>query len=107
MPRVNVDPSRLESALLNLVVNARDAMPTGGTLIISAELVNIEASHPVVVSGELQAGSYGCVAVSDTGHGMARETLEHVFEPFYTTKPRGRGTGLGLAMVYGFVRACY
>jgi PAS domain S-box-containing protein len=104
LPRVNVDPSRLESALLNLVVNARDAMPKGGTLILSADLVTVEASHPAVLTGELNAGSYGCVAVSDTGHGMTRETLEHVFEPFFTTKPRGRGTGLGLSMVYGFAR---
>src|SRR5207249_1590328 len=100
---VLVDAAGLENALLNLAVNARDAMPQGGTLTISAQLGDVEANHPLVRSGDLRPGRYARLAVSDTGHGMSRETMERVFEPFFTTKPRGKGTGLGLAMVYGFV----
>ena len=104
MPLVLVDPAGLESALLNLAVNARDAMPKGGTLTISTQLSNLEKDYPPDQAGELKAGRYACISISDTGHGMSKETLERVFEPFFTTKPRGKGTGLGLAMVYGFVK---
>lgn len=104
VPPVFVDQAGLESALLNLAVNARDAMPRGGTLTISTQLTNLEANYPPVLTGELKEGRYACVSVTDTGQGMSRETLERAFEPFFTTKPRGKGTGLGLAMVYGFVR---
>jgi len=104
IPLVLVDPAGLENALLNLVVNARDAMPKGGTLTMSTRLNNLEENYPPVQAGELKAGRYACISVSDTGHGMSKETLERVFEPFFTTKPRGKGTGLGLAMVYGFAR---
>lgn len=104
VPPVFVDPSALESALLNLVVNARDAMPKGGSITISTKMRELEASYPPVVTGEIAAGMYACVSVSDSGHGMSPETLERAFEPFFSTKPRGKGTGLGLAMVYGFVR---
>jgi PAS domain S-box-containing protein len=104
LPPAFVDPSRLESALLNLVVNARDAMPGGGTITISTRLINLEENYPAVRTGELATGAYASVCVSDTGHGMSRETAERAFEPFFTTKPRGKGTGLGLAMVYGFAR---
>ena len=104
VPPLFVDPAGLESALLNLVVNARDAMPKGGSIIISSHVQNLEESHPTVQAGEVKAGSYVCVSVTDTGHGMSRETLERAFEPFFTTKPRNKGTGLGLAMVYGFVK---
>jgi CheY-like chemotaxis protein len=101
---VLMDAGGFESALLNLVVNARDAMPNGGSLTISTQLTVLDEDHPLVLAGELKAGSYASVSVSDTGHGMSKETLERVFEPFFTTKPRGKGTGLGLAMVYGFVK---
>jgi PAS domain S-box-containing protein len=104
MPSVLVDAAGLESALLNLAVNARDAMPQGGTLSVSSQISVLEASYPPVQAGELKAGRYACVSVADTGHGMSRETLARVFEPFFTTKPRGKGTGLGLAMVYGFAK---
>jgi PAS domain S-box-containing protein len=104
VPAVFVDPAGLESALLNLTVNARDAMPKGGTLTIGTELSNLDASYPPVHTGELKEGRYACISVTDNGEGMSREILERAFEPFFTTKPRGKGTGLGLAMVYGFVR---
>ena len=97
-----VDPSQLESALLNLCINARDAMPDGGRIMI-------ETRDRVVDAGagrkrDLEPGEYVCLAVSDTGTGMAPETIEKAFEPFFTTKPIGSGTGLGLSMIYGFAR---
>ena len=101
---VFVDRAGLESALLNLLVNARDAMPNGGTLTIGTQLRTLEANYPPVQTGEVKAGRYVGITVTDTGQGMSRDTLERAFEPFFTTKPRGKGTGLGLAMVYGFVR---
>ena len=104
MPLLLVDAAGLENALLNLAVNARDAMPRGGTITISTELSDLEASYPPVHTGELKAGRYALISVSDTGEGMSKQTLERVFEPFFTTKPQGKGTGLGLAMVYGFVK---
>jgi PAS domain S-box-containing protein len=104
IPPVFVDPAGLENALLNLAVNARDAMPRGGSLTITTELVNLEENYPPVKTGELKPGRYACVSVTDTGEGMSRETMERALEPFFTTKPRGKGTGLGLAMVYGFVK---
>jgi PAS domain S-box-containing protein len=99
-----VDSAALESALLNLVVNARDAMPMGGSILISSEFKNLQETHPAVQAGDLKAGNYVCVNVTDTGHGMSRETLERACEPFFTTKPHDKGTGLGLAMVYGFAK---
>jgi PAS domain S-box-containing protein len=104
LPRVFVDAAGLESALLNLVVNARDAMPGGGSIAVSTRLVNLEESYATVRMGELKAGWYACAAVSDTGEGMSKETLDRAFEPFFTTKSRDKGTGLGLAMVYGFAK---
>jgi len=104
VPPVFVDAAGLESALLNLVVNARDAMPNGGSLTVSTQLRSLDGSYPLVQAGELEAGRYASVSVSDTGQGMSKETVERVFEPFFTTKPRGKGTGLGLAMVYGFAK---
>ena len=95
---VEVDPSQLEVALLNIAVNARDAMPNGG--LISLEGRNIES----LSDGELE-GDYVRLSIMDEGQGMPRETLRRVFEPFFTTKGVGKGTGLGLAQVYGFTRA--
>jgi len=96
----HTDPAQLETALLNLTLNARDAMPNGGTLTI--EVRNITLDKDAIV--DVASGSYVRLSVSDTGCGMARETLDRAFEPFFTTKEVGRGTGLGLSMVYGFVR---
>jgi len=104
VPPLFVDPAGLESALLNLVVNARDAMPKGGSIIIGSQVQDLDESHPSVHTGNLKAGRYVCVSVTDTGQGMSKETLERAFEPFFTTKPRNKGTGLGLAMVYDFVK---
>ncbi|HSG88312.1 MAG TPA: PAS domain S-box protein [Pseudomonadales bacterium] len=96
-PQALVDPGQLQNALLNLVVNARDAMPDGGTL-------TIELAREAVGAGdeELDAGDYVTLTVADTGVGIRAEELGRVFEPFYTTKEIGRGTGLGLSMVFGF-----
>jgi PAS domain S-box-containing protein len=104
LPHVFVDTAGLESALLNLVLNARDAMPKGGSITISTRLANLDSTYAPVQAGDLKAGWYACASVADTGQGMSKETLDRVFEPFFTTKPRGKGTGLGLAMVYGFVK---
>jgi PAS domain S-box-containing protein len=104
VPPLFVDSAALESALLNLVVNARDAMPMGGSILISSQLKHLQDTHPAVQAGGLKEGNYVCVNVTDTGHGMSRETLERACEPFFTTKPHDKGTGLGLAMVYGFAK---
>ena len=100
--KTRVDPSQLESAILNLVVNARDAMPHGGTIILSARNHTMDATEALV--HELPAGDYIVLDVKDTGIGISREDLEHVLEPFFTTKPVNKGTGLGLSMVYGFAK---
>jgi PAS domain S-box-containing protein len=104
MPAVYVDASGLESALLNLAVNARDAMPKGGTLTIDTQLSNLEDAFPLLQTGDIHPGVYARVSVTDTGFGMSRETLDRALEPFFTTKSRDKGTGLGLSMVYGFAR---
>jgi len=101
---VYIDPAGLESALLNLIVNARDAMESGGLLHVISKAIHLDETHPYVANGYLKPGTYAFVSVTDTGSGMTKETLERVFEPFFTTKERGRGTGLGLPMVYGFAR---
>ena len=104
VPPIFVDSAGLESALLNLVVNARDAMPTGGSIIVSSLLRHLDDTHPAVKTGDLKKGLYVCVKVTDTGLGMSRETLDRACEPFFTTKPHDKGSGLGLSMVYGFVK---
>jgi PAS domain S-box-containing protein len=104
VPAVYVDAAGLESALLNLAVNARDAMPKGGTLTIETELCSLEESFPPVQTGDIQPGAHARISVTDTGFGMSRETLDRALEPFFTTKARNKGTGLGLSMVYGFAR---
>jgi signal transduction histidine kinase/CheY-like chemotaxis protein len=104
LPDATIDAAGLESALLNLALNARDAMPDGGRLSIATELVQLDHEHSPVRTGEIKPGSYIRIAVSDTGQGMSRDTIAKAFEPFFTTKARGKGTGLGLAMVYGFAK---
>jgi len=99
--RANVDPVQLESAILNLAINARDAMPCGGRLAI--RLANIDMPAPVHPDGP-GPGAYVCICVTDTGIGIPPDILPRVCEPFFTTKPLGKGSGLGLSMVYGFAR---
>ncbi|NML27192.1 PAS-domain containing protein [Zoogloea dura] len=97
-----VDPHQLENALLNLAINARDAMPGGGTLTLALARRHVSPSLALLV--EVPAGDYVQFDVSDTGTGIAPELLPRLFEPFFTTKAFGAGSGLGLAMVYGFIR---
>jgi len=100
---VLADPGQLENALLNLAINARDAMPDGGILQIRCSNMELQEGD-IRVGGEVAAGDFVQIAVRDTGSGMPEGMLEHVFEPFYTTKDVGEGSGLGLSMVYGFAR---
>jgi len=97
-----VDPNQLENALLNLCINARDAMSDGGQLRI--ETVNRVLDSVEAFSFEMKPGEYVCLSVSDTGTGMSDEVARRAFDPFYTTKPLGQGTGLGLSMIYGFAK---
>ena len=98
-----IDPGQLEDTLLNLSLNARDAMPDGGKLTIETYNARIDEDYAVEIE-ELPHGQYVAIAVSDTGHGIEPEHLDRVFEPFFTTGKKERGTGLGLAMVYGFIK---
>ncbi|NNE79424.1 MAG: response regulator [Silicimonas sp.] len=101
---IEVDVTQFENALLNLVINARDAMPDGGTLTIESANVRLDDAYSDEYGGEIDPGRYVLVAVSDTGQGIPESDLEHLFEPFFTTKEVGKGTGLGLALVYGFLK---
>jgi PAS domain S-box-containing protein len=100
---VRVDPAQLETAVLNLALNARDAMPEGGRLTIETAVTEFDERYTATHT-YITAGRYSMLAVSDTGTGIAREDLDRVFEPFFTTKDTGKGTGLGLSMVYGFIK---
>jgi len=97
------DPNQLESAILNLAINARDAMPEGGKLTIETCNVRLDDPH-LAQQRDVKPGHYVCICVTDTGTGMSRATMARAFEPFFTTKPTGQGTGLGLSMIYGFTR---
>jgi two-component system cell cycle sensor histidine kinase/response regulator CckA len=99
---IRADPGQIQQILLNLAVNARDAMPEGGSLIIEATETDLDKQHPDLHPAPA-GGRYVRLLVSDTGTGMSPEVAARVFEPFYTTKPKGHGTGLGLATVYGII----
>jgi PAS domain S-box-containing protein len=99
---VRCDPNQLENAILNLAINARDAMPHGGSIRIAAR--NLVLNEREAVSRDIAPGEYVHLSVADTGTGMSADVKARAFDPFYTTKPIGQGTGLGLSMIYGFVR---
>jgi two-component system cell cycle sensor histidine kinase/response regulator CckA len=103
LPPIYGDPGQLEQAILNLMVNARDAMPNGGRIMLAASLTDVDEAYAQRHT-PMRKGRYVQLAVSDTGTGMSAETQSHVFEPFFTTKEVGKGTGLGLPMVYGTVK---
>jgi len=101
---VRADRGQLDQVVMNLVLNARDAMPAGGSVRLTTRLVRVSEARTVALGDIMPAGAYAELAVADTGSGIASDDLSRIFEPFYTTKPVGQGTGLGLAMVHGIVR---
>ncbi len=103
LARINADPTQIDQVLMNLAVNARDAMPEGGTLTIETANIDLDEEY-VRTQLEAKPGPHVLLMVTDTGQGLDKETLEHVFEPFFTTKSPAEGTGLGLAMVHGIVK---
>ena len=100
---INADSAQLKQVLMNLAVNAKDAMPEGGKIVIETQNLTLDEEFCQKYA-EVKPGDYVLLSMADTGHGMEKETLEHIFDPFYTTKEVGKGTGLGLAIVYGIVK---
>lgn len=101
---VRIDPVQIEQVLMNLAANSRDAMPQGGHLRVETSNVYLDENYAHRKAAVIPMGHYALITVSDDGTGIPRENLPHIFEPFYTTKPAGKGTGLGLATVYGIVK---
>jgi signal transduction histidine kinase/DNA-binding response OmpR family regulator len=104
LPPIHADPGLIEQIIMNLAVNARDAMPRGGQLVVSTAVMNVDTAHVERHPGEARAGRFVCLSITDTGCGMDHLTLGRIFEPFFTMKEFGKGTGLGLATVYGIVK---
>ncbi len=102
--RVRLDPMQIEQILMNLAANARDAMPEGGRCIVATSNVRLDEEYVLHKNAVIPVGVYAVLTVSDTGAGISQDHMPHIFEPFYTTKPSGQGTGLGLATVYGIVK---
>jgi len=100
---VEVDPTQLQSAIVNMAINAKDAMPEGGKLVFETAMMEIDDRY-VAQETDVEPGTYVRLSISDTGEGMTPEAQQRAFEPFFTTKAIGKGTGLGLSMIYGFVR---
>jgi CheY-like chemotaxis protein len=100
---INADSAQLKQVLMNLALNAKDAMPDGGKIVIETQNITLDQEFSKRYA-EVKSGDYVLLSMADTGHGMEKETLEHIFDPFYTTKEVGKGTGLGLAIVYGIVK---
>ena len=102
--QVKIDPLQIEQVLMNLAANARDAMPQGGHLRIETSTIRLDDDYINLKPAVIPKGDYALITISDDGCGISKEVLPHIFEPFYTTKPSGKGTGLGLATVYGIVK---
>jgi CheY-like chemotaxis protein len=102
LPSLNIDPAHLEQIIINLVLNARDAIQAGGRIVLQSSQADISTQESD--RWEIRPGPYVCLTVSDTGMGMSEQVLSHIFEPFFTTKESGKGSGLGLASVYGIIK---